>query len=136
MTTRSTHKVTLTPEEEFFFAHAGYSHDPEHETRTSGRTRGAILLAHAASEAKRRGWSATWDIDQDADTVPTDSYFVSGAPHWECLLTDADGTVLASLSSIDLGFAPGSDSEPKLPYGDSYATVVEAELALEALGNL
>lgn len=38
---------TLTPDQAFFFKHAGYSHNPKTETPEQGRTRCAIALAEA-----------------------------------------------------------------------------------------
>lgn len=123
----STHKVTLTDREQFFYDNAGYSYDPATETASSGRTRNAILLAQAESVLLREKWDVTWDIDPDADTEPSDNYFVSGAPHWMCEVKTSDGRT-ANLCSIDLGHGKYPESEP-------YARVVEAELASEITGR-
>jgi len=128
----NTHLVTLTEDEQFFYDHAGYSHRPDEEP-SSGRTRGAILLAMAEREARHRNWVYSWWIDADADITPTDTYSVSGAEHWGVTLCDVNGVILGSLWSIDLGFAHGNHGEPKQPEDDPYHRVVQAELALEAL---
>lgn len=129
----STHLVTLTEDEQFFYDNAGYSYDYDRENKTSGKTRTAILLAMAEREARRRNWLYEWSIDDDAEITPADGYYVSGAEHWKVLLRDADRTVLGSLGSIDLGFAHGNSGEPKRPENDPYHRVVQAELASEAL---
>jgi hypothetical protein len=128
-------RVMLSPAERFFFDRAGASYVPGHETLESGTARGAILLAGAVRTGIERGWRVTWEIDPDADIKPAKNYFVSGAPHWQALLTDGSGDVLAALGSIDLGFDIPDDpgSGPRRPLDDDYARVVAAELALEAL---
>jgi hypothetical protein len=125
------HVVTLTDAEAFFFEHAGYSHDPARETRTSGRTRGAIRLAMAKEIADERGWKVRWSIDHDADITPGENYFVSGAQHWQACLVNNVGEILASLGSIDLGYSVRPI--PAWPESVPYARVVEAELAYGAL---
>jgi hypothetical protein len=129
----NTHLITLTTDEQFFYDNAGYSYAYGKESRSSGATRNALLLAQAEKEAKRKGWHVEWSVDQEADITPTDNYFVSGAEHWEALLFDADGKLLASLGSIDLGYAYGNSGEPAYPDTTAYARVVKAELAREAL---
>jgi hypothetical protein len=132
----NTHKIVLTDDEQFFYDHAGCSRAMD-EPAWSGRARVAVLLAEAEATAKRKGWEITWEIDFDADTEPSDSYFVSGAPHWQASLwAHEDGVPvhLAGLGSIDLGFAGGSTTEPASPWHNAYARVVEAELASEAMG--
>lgn len=121
------HVVRLNPAEQFFYNHAGSAHDPVHENATSGRTRGAVLLAAAEATAKRKGWIIQWELDADADNEPGPGYFVSGEPQWEATLynnADGKGEFLAGLSAIDLG-------EEGL--SNPYVRVVEAELASEAL---
>jgi hypothetical protein len=129
----STHLVTLTDAEQFFYDHAGYSYDPEREKRTSGKTRTAILLANAERKARRRNWLYEWSIDPNAEITPGDGYYVSGAAHWTVILRDIDGVTLGTLGSIDLGFAHGDCGEPKQPENDPYHRVVQAELAFEAI---
>lgn len=126
------HRIQFTEAEEFFYRHAGYSHAPD-EPAYSGRARGAIGLAGAEAAAHRKGWHAEWEIDTDADTVPTDSYFVSGAAYWVCVLRDADDEIIGATGSVDLGFASGNSGEPADPDGHPCARVIEAELAFEAM---
>lgn len=125
------HKIRLTEAEEFFYRNAGYSRAMD-EPAYSGKTRGAILLADAEAHAERHDWVYRWEIDADADITPTDSYFVSGAEHWECVLFNQDDEILASLCSIDLGF--DKHGYANHPNDQPYARVVQAELASEAMG--
>jgi hypothetical protein len=132
------HTVRLSPAEQFFFDNAGFSCDLAHESAISGQTRGAILLAAAEDTAKRKRWTVEWSIDPDAETTPGPGYFVSGAPHWMATLWSADpgegdADVLASLGSIDFGFDTGGHAIQPGP-GTPYARVIEAEMALEAIG--
>lgn len=129
----NTHLITLTETEQFFYDHAGFSYNPETETHTSGKARGAVQLAAAEKWGKLHGWTVEWNIDPDADTTPTDEYFVSGAPHWYALLRNKDDEIIGSLGSVDLGYADGSETGPKDPANDPYARVVAAELMMEAL---
>lgn len=104
----------------FFYKHAGYSYGPG-ESPLQGRRRGAIRLAKAEAEAARRGWRVKWEHDQeeyqmgDAETEHPSEVLTA-------VLYDAEGNVLGSLSGIG---DPSRD----------YSRVVEADLALEALGN-
>jgi hypothetical protein len=113
----------------FFYEHAGYSHDPKTETAEAGRARGATALAAAEAAAAERGWAYEWENDPETSAAdygdedgeydyPADQEF-SG-----CVLRDANGKVLGSLWGID-------DADP-----NGYGRVVEAELALEALGEI
>lgn len=107
----------------FFLKHSGYSYDPKTETRMQGRIRCAQMLAKAEQTAKDNGVRFAWSVDSDVDS----SDFSDEMPAWqlwECLAYDEDGNVVASLCGIDFG----RDGQP---YGQPYARVVEAELALE-----
>ena len=103
----------------FFYKHAGYGYTPGKETPAQGRRRGAKALARAEAEASARGWRVEWEGDPepwdpgDTDYEPKEVY---GA-----VLRDEEGHVLESLWSI---------ADPDR----NYRRVVEAELALEALG--
>jgi len=111
----------------FFFEYAGYSRDPKKETPTQARRRCARALASAERKAWRAGFSFNWSIDPDTDS----SDFSDEKPPWQlyqCAVFDAKGTILASLHGIDFG-RDGHYS------GDTYARVVEAELAAEALAR-
>lgn len=120
--------ITLTDAEQFFYDHAGYGYDPASETPEDGRARGAVVLARAERTARNLGWFVDWEIDPDADTTPTDSYFVSGNPQWTATLYDTNGDVRGSLCGIDF-----AEVYEVTPQSDPYARVVAAELAAEAL---
>lgn len=120
--------VKLTDAERFFYEHSGFSHSLD-ESPTSGRTRGAILMAFAERESARRGWSVIWEIDQDADTVPTEDYFVSGNPQWIATLNGEHDEYLASLCGIDFA----EDYSGSDPTSDPYARVVAAELTYQSI---
>jgi hypothetical protein len=104
----------------FFMKHAGSSYTPGKETKAQGKRRGAVALAHAEAEASRRGWRVSWEYSQepyemgDAESeMPSEVY--------DAVLRDENGEMLESLGMI------GDPSR-------EYRRVVEAELALEALG--
>lgn len=99
----------MTPAEQFFFTHAGYSYDPCSETPEQGRTRCAQRLAAAEAEADRRGWWVEW-IDDDGEEDG----------RWCALLRDSGSAVLGSLGGLDVCAGP-------------YARVVAAELAADVL---
>ena len=77
-------------------------------------------LAYAEAEARRRGWTFSWEGDVDFD--PRDW---EGEPPDEvlCVALRGGGRVLGSLCGV-------AD-----PSRENYGRVVEAELALEALSN-
>jgi hypothetical protein len=106
----------------FFYDHAGYSYDPNTETRIQGRKRCARNLADAEEQARANNWSFEWQDDwsvcdhvQEFDTYTEQPKTCEG-----CILRDESGKVLASLWCID-------DADA------NYRRVVEAELAEEAL---
>lgn len=102
----------------FFLAHAGYSYDPQVETKAQGKRRAAESLARAEEYAEKQGWTVSWEQDEepyetdDADDKPTE---VLG-----CVLKDADGEVLGSLWGI------GDPSR-------EYSRIVAAELAFASM---
>lgn len=107
----------------FFLKNAGYSH-AVNEPAIVGRRRCARELAAAEQRALSGSYTFDWNLDQDIDS----SSFSDETPAWslwECLMRDADGTVVASLGGIDFG----RDKDPWM--GDPYKRVVEAELAME-----
>jgi hypothetical protein len=114
--------ITLDDAEQFFYENAGYG-VMTGESVEHAKARCAVNLAQAERHAQVKGWYVEWEIDQDADITPTDSYFVSGNPQWAAILYDENGDVLGSLWGIDFAEA----------YEVTYARVVAAELALEAL---
>jgi hypothetical protein len=108
----------------FFRDHAGSSYTPGKETPEQGKWRGALALASAELRGERAGLSFSWEVDPDSDS----SDWSDERPAWEqwvCDCIDTGGESLAgSLSGVDFG-RDGS------PHGDSYARVVQAELALQ-----
>ena len=108
----------------FFRDYAGRSWNPTKETESQGAWRGALALASAELRGERIGLSFNWEVDQ----YSTSADWSDERPAWElwvCDLIDTDGESLAgSLGGIDFG-RDGS------PHGESYARVVQAELALQ-----
>ena len=115
---------------QFFLKHAGYSHDPQTETRMQGRVRCARMLAKAEREARDGGFSYSWSIDPDSLSSDWIDDSEDGGKHhntwrtWQCCMYNSAGDTVASLHAIDFG----RDGEP---WGDPYKRVVEAELALD-----
>lgn len=117
---------------QFFFARAGFSYQPNTETRTQGRWRCARELAKAEQAARERGWSFRWVFDHHFDASDFASEEEGGWSDEEkaamvgygCVMVDRDGEQLGSLWGITL--ADNSLADP-------YCRVVEAELASEAL---
>lgn len=111
----------MMSDEEFFYAHAGYSYDPKRETPEQGRRRCAKALARAEDYAQSLGWTFKWDHEPDADLSWMDEE-ERAKPHEVlcCVLRDASGDVRASLGNI-------------VDADRNYGRVVEAELALEAM---
>jgi hypothetical protein len=114
-------KVQLTINERFFYKNGASCHSID-ETFKSGAVRAGILLAEAEKTANDNGWYAIWDIDRDADTTPTDVYFVSGNPQWEVTLYRDNGDVIGSLCGVDFG----TDYSGGTPEKEPYARVVFA----------
>lgn len=117
----------LTPNELFFYEHAGYSHDPKTETAEQGRIRCAKELAEAERIAHNLNWETRWENDWDIGSHkkfygPGSCYEDSEPTTCEyAQLWDADGMhCLASLGCIDDATS-------------AYRRVIEAELADEAL---
>lgn len=107
----------------FFYENAGYSYNPKTETKEAGRERCAIELAEAETEAARYGYAFVWDVDQDIDSS---EFRDDCEPYatYNCTAYDSDGGIAASVCGCDFG------PEGYKP-GDSYARVVQAELAAE-----
>jgi len=116
----------------WFCTHAGTRYDPEYETQEEGTLRTGLLLAMA--ELWYAGNKADqWELEpgelelewqQDYDPRPDQPAF-----GWACVLRRWDGReweVVGSLGGIH--FAGGAE-----PWGQDYARVVEAELALELM---
>ena len=121
--TRPTVNRDLQNAYRFHFANAGY---------TKGRrAEGALDLARAEREACARGWDYEWPFDEDHDRGPRDwGWPEKDVKRWEetehevlcCTLMDEEGEGLAALYGI-------------WDANRNYARVIEAELALEALGK-
>lgn len=114
----------MTPAEQFFYDNAGYSWDPNTETREEGRIRCAKELALAEAYAKRHDWSVVWEPDWE---IGNHQEFYGGdlrdgepATCEVATLYDEHGECLASLGCID-------DAT------DEYRRVVAAQLALGVL---
>lgn len=107
---------------EFFYLKAGWSYDPHKQTQDEGRQECARALAMAERWAGETGIEYRWSVDQDA--MATEG--LDGGVLWECVAIDDDYEQVASLGGI--GFDSGE------PWGDDYRRVIEAELALEAMG--
>lgn len=105
--------------EQFFYDHAGWSHDPKTETSEQGRERCARALAKAEDDGRNAGLSFEWSADHDCERTRRN------AEMWQCACYDVHGRVVASLGGVDFG--------PEGLHGDPYRRVVEAELALEAI---
>jgi len=109
----------------FFQENAARSYRPDLETEGVGALRGALLLADAERWARATGVTFDWAIDPDSDS----SSFSDDPSPWELwgvIAYDSDGYSIASLGGVDFG-------RDGAPFGDPYARVVAAELALEAI---
>lgn len=116
----------------FFYANAGWGYDPAKESSTQGRARGARLLAKAERDATALGYSFLWEEDYDGypDTLGDHAAWCddeqNGLPHehevFVCIMSKPDGEACQVLGAI---------IEPSR----EYRRVVEAELALEELGQ-
>lgn len=110
---------SLSAAEEFFYAHAGWCHNPRTETSEAGRVRCAWELAEAERRGREAGLTFEWEDDPEGDAD-------GNHPAYACVCRNADGVVVGSLCGI--GFADGGDA-----YSDPYGRVVCAELAMGAL---
>lgn len=115
--------VELTDQETFFFNHAGFSVG-QGETKREGQVRSARELARAETYGQEHGWTYKWDWDQDADlSFMSEEERAQDHECLYCLLLDADGNTLESLSGI-------------IDADKAYGRVVEAELASEELAGI
>ena len=106
----------MTSLEQFFWDHAGYSHDPKKESRWQGRIKCAKELAAAWTEFLNEDACVTWEIDPD---ITSHDWEDSSKPERPTLIATlyCGKEIVGSLGGIDI---PGS--------GDPYAKVIEAEL--------
>ena|ERR1700678_354402 len=107
----------------FFLRNAGYSYNPETQTKQQGRSEGARLLAKAERDARALGYTFEWRDDWTLGCSHFEFYGESyghGEPSTceSCIMLDENGEVVQSLGCID-------DATRE------YRRVVEAELALE-----
>ena len=107
----------------FFRDNAGYC--------VGHKAEGALALAKAEQEAKERGLRFLWEADNDADMSFVDTWSEKDREaFWKedhfaewCRVEDASGEMLATLGGI-------------IDADSNYRRVIEAELALEALGAI
>jgi hypothetical protein len=108
----------------FFLRNAGYSYDPQTQTKQADRSECARKLAKAERDARALGYTFEWEYDSDGcigcDCNSPDCACSTGESHecLVCLMRDSHGICCQSLGSI---------CEPSR----EYRRVVEAELALE-----
>ncbi len=132
--TRRKPSVRLTPAEQFFYDHAGFSYPTgaNAKQQEAAHVQLAKSLARAEAEAEKRGWTVEWEHDQDADTSwmdpeQIDDYESGRTEILSAILRDENGEVLGSLGGVALTV--------RRSQRDSYGRVVEAELAQEALAS-
>lgn len=108
--------------ERFFYDNAGFSYGQD-ESPEDGRLRCAVLMAEAERWAARNGIEFTWEDDFEiTDHVAEfDCYDQEPGTCEGCVARSRKGGVVASLWCID-------DATPE------YRRVIEAELAMEAMG--
>ena len=108
---------------EFFYAHAGFSYDPQTQTPEEGRRECAESLARAEEEGRKRGFYVVWEHDTEPfgdDVHGPDEYGYVATLYHTAAFT-GDRVPLANLSGID-----AEDGSP-------YRRVINAELALEVI---
>lgn len=120
----------LTPDERFYYDHAGYGYRPGVETPEEGRVRSAARLDAARKLANLLGYSFEWQDDWDLGGVSHADYYCDEAyPNGEpetcesCTMLTLDGDVVASMGCVD-------DAD------DNYRRVVEADLCLNLYDTL
>jgi hypothetical protein len=114
----------LTPDELFFFEHAGWGYDPKKETAQAGRLRCAKDLARAEMIADQLDWYYEWEQDQDPDlSWMSEEEQAKEHEVLVCRLFDSKDRVLEAIGGV-------TDADR------NYGRVIEAELALEALDHL
>lgn len=116
----------------FFKTHAGFCYDPKTETPEQGKQRCARALAEAEQWAKSHGVIFDWSQDELTNRDWTDEGPEYHA--WQVLARHGDDC--ASLGGVDFGHKGDEGNEyadAVEPWGQPYARVVEAELALELM---
>lgn len=121
----------LTPDEQFFYAHAGYSHNPATETEAQGHARTARDLAKAEAWARDNLVFQWWD-DEEATAEDGEARYGCVAGDARAFYASGGFDPLEPRASLwAIGFADGQsyDTHDSAPY----VRVVEAELALEVM---
>lgn len=114
----------MQKEEQFFYAHAGFSY-AQGESPEGARVMNAHALAQAEQWATRTGYAFKWTTDDEIDS----SDFLDEKPAyklWLCVMEDSTGELVTGIGAVDFG----RDGEP---WGDNYRRVLEAEMALEIM---
>jgi hypothetical protein len=117
-------KLNLSKDERFFYDHAGWSYNPQTESKLAGHMNSAKQLAEAERQVRNLGWRFDWQDDWTVGSHTAEYGKDCGEPETceSCIVYSEVGTILASLHCID-------DAD------HNYRRVIEAELALEALAN-
>jgi hypothetical protein len=84
----------------FFWTHAGYSYNPQTQTRAQGRKECAQALADAETRGRAAGLSFDWSVDPDASSADFSDKKPAWAL-WQCLCVDRSGGVRSALGGID-----------------------------------
>lgn len=114
---------SLSDDEAFFYAHAGYSYNPKIETGEQGRIRGARELAAAEAHGKAQGW---WtELRRDSDVMEDDVDTVGRVARGEIInlcviLHNSDNEIIGVLGGVTVK----DESDP-------YLRVVAADLMCE-----
>jgi hypothetical protein len=112
----------------FFLRNAGYSYNPQTQTKQAGRSECARKLAKAERDARALGYTFEWEYDSEGCTGCScdspDCDCSTGADHETlgCRMVNTDGHTVQSLWSI---CKPSRE----------YRRVIEAELALEEMSQ-
>lgn len=115
---RSRGTAPLTGAAKFFYQHGGYSYK-RGQSKELARRQAATSMAAAEAYAEAHGWHVDWEEDLDEYQMG-DLETEHPKEVLTAVLRDANNKVLASLGAI------GDPSR-------TYARIVEAELALEAM---
>lgn len=108
----------------FFLRHAGYSYNPETQTKQQGHAACARRLAAAERDARALGYTFDWEDDWTVGDhlKEYDCYTKQPSTCETCIMRDSNGNVVQSLGCVDNATR-------------EYRRVIEAELALEEVGK-
>lgn len=122
--------------EQFFYDHAGFSHNPLTETPEQGRYQTAVELADAENAALALGWWITVETDPDVMEDDADSVGMVARGEAVNLVVTLHGTGPVRSDTTLVNRVPqvlGSISGVVVTNeDDAYLRVVATELALEA----